>query len=57
MVLWILRKLKLHIKFKPMEILKLGSAFTLLALGTSTACLPLAAAFVISGLAIGATLK
>jgi hypothetical protein len=40
-----------------MEILKLGSAFTLLALGTSTACLPLAGAFVISGLVIGATLK
>lgn len=40
-----------------MEIIKLGSAFTLLTLGTSTACLPLAAAFVISGLVIGATLK
>ena len=40
-----------------MEILKLGSAFTLLALGTSTACIPLAAAFVIGGLAVGATLK
>jgi len=40
-----------------MEIIKLGSAFTLLALGTSTACLPLAAAFVVVGLAVGATLK
>jgi hypothetical protein len=40
-----------------MEIFKLGSAFTLLALGTSTACLPLAVAFVIGGLAVGATLK
>jgi hypothetical protein len=40
-----------------MEIIKLGSAFTLLALATSTASLPLAAAFVICGLAIGATLK
>jgi hypothetical protein len=40
-----------------MEIIKLGSALTLLALGTSTACIPLAAAFVISGLAVGVTLK
>jgi hypothetical protein len=40
-----------------MEIFKLGSAFSLLALATSTTCLPLAAAFVIGGLAIGATLK
>jgi hypothetical protein len=57
MVLWIPQKLKLHITSKPMEIFKLGSAFTLLALGTSTACLPLAIAFVIGGLAVGVTLK
>jgi hypothetical protein len=57
MVLWIPPKLKPHITLKTMEIIKLGSAFTLLTLGTSTACLPLAAAFVISGLVIGATLK
>jgi len=57
MVLWIPQKLNLNITLKPMEIIKLGSAFTLLALGTSTACLPLAVAFVIGGLTVGATLK
>jgi hypothetical protein len=46
-----------HKSSNQMEIIKLGSAFALLALGTSTACLPLAAAFVIGGLAVGATLK